>query len=261
MKSVLSTKFIIVLWCGIWSLYLGFLFEVRGIPLLQVLVTALIPLIPVIYIITQARILYKIPETFSAPERIHKLSRFIKRNTVRLRLPFVRPVRRHALILLARAHADVGDYGAVYRTYADIVPLHPRGFTEKALGSRLDAEFYAAMIEAFIHSNRHKAAEEKLNQMLGKIFTDDKSNCLVKYTYAYFLTHTGGIDGAREAIAELRKFPDASERVHYLEAVICKLEKNMEGARAEFSYLAENCRDYGITRKAKEELEYWITRF
>jgi len=224
---------------------------------------AVVVISPVVYIIVQARIIRNVPAIFNASERIHKLNRFIKRNTVRLRLPFMRPVRRHALILLARAYADMGDYGAVYRTYADIVPLHPKNFETAPHAGLTDAEYYAVVVEAFIHSNRHKAAEEKLNQMLGKIFTDDKSNCLVKYTHAYFLTHTGGIDGAREIIVTLKECEDnfISERVHYLEAIIYKLEKRMEIAYAEFSCLAENCRDYGITRKAKEELEYWTTRF
>ena len=230
-------------------------------PFVQIMFIYGIPLaIIIFYIITQARMLKKIPSMFAPEERIKALNGFIRRNTIKLRLPPNRAIRRRALTLLARAYADKGDYGAVYRTYAELVRFLPPNFEKKAVLNRLDAEFYAVTTEAFIHSNRHQAARAKVAELLGKTFSDTAASHSAKYTHAYFLVHTGDLDKAREIIAALKKSPHENKwGAVYLEAKVSKLEKRYTEAFAEFSYIVESSRDFGIIRKAKGELEYWTT--
>jgi tetratricopeptide (TPR) repeat protein len=231
-----------------------------------VIITALFLFIITHYIIMQVFIIKKIPATFSPEARIKTLNGFIRRNTVKLNIPFNRAVRRRALTLLARAHADKGDYAAVYRTYAELAPFLPAKFMTATQASRHDAEFYAVVIEAFIHTNRLKAAEDKLNEMLGKVFTDESGEYLSKYVHAYFLVHAGDFSAARKLIVAVRlylneKHKNIYDGVTYLEVLMKKHEKKYEEAFADFSCIVESSRDYGIVRKAKKELEYWTTRF
>jgi tetratricopeptide (TPR) repeat protein len=217
----------------------------------------LVILLIAVLIRSQYKLLHSIPDIQGPDHKIRVIKSFLRKSILS-----PGKVKVKMLYMLALSYAEKGDYLAAYETCGKA----------RRFGTRV--EFPAAEIEILIHMGRLKPAHTILKELLAQSPKDSAENFISKFAHVYYLIYSGeDISEAREKLGKLRLFL-TDESVHkrfptrefkfsllFLEAKIDMLEQKYSEARAKFTSIIESSRNYGNTRLAREELEYWTTRF
>ncbi|MCL2697459.1 MAG: hypothetical protein FWE74_05205 [Oscillospiraceae bacterium] len=281
MKPVISTRFVIIfsIACYVFTIVLVVTTwvgaELYGNP--YILFFASIPYLIitsiVIYIYYQFRILYNIPKIQAPDHKIKVIQNYLRRNTVKVNLPFYGRIRRRFLSMLVVAYADKGDYLAAFETCEEIWKFLPRKFAAATSLTGEEAAIYADEIMVLIHLGRLKPAETLLRELGLKSFSDSAGFFLLKLSHLYLSVYkSAGIAAAREKLGQARSFlsdetiqerfpmKDFKYTLLYLEAKLDMLENKNNEAHYKFMNIMHDSRNYGSRRLAGEELNYWVER-
>jgi tetratricopeptide (TPR) repeat protein len=280
MKPIISEWFIIgffaVLFAALFVWTAGAGITAGGNPFIIFIALAPVFIIIafIIYIYYQFKILRSIPGIQAPDHKIKIIKNYLRRNTINVNLPVYGRLRRKFLAMLVIAYADKGDYLAAFEVCAQVWKFFPAGSGKNTPLSSEEAAIYAEEIEVLIHLGRLKPAESLLRELNAKSFSDSAGLFFSKLSELYLLIYKGdNITAAREKLGQARafmsdgtireKFPmkDFKHTLLFLEAKLDMCEKKYDEARTLFTNITQDSRNYGNRRLAREELEYWTTRF
>jgi hypothetical protein len=282
-KPVISTTFVVVfsVACYLFTIVLvagtavSIVYYGSATALFFMSLPALIALGFLFYLYYQIRILLAIPDILNPDERIRVIKNYLRRNTLNTNLPIYGKLRKNFFLLIAFAYVEKGEYLLAYEACAMVRRFLPPYFSKKSSLTGGEAGIYAAEIETLIHLGRFKPAKTLLNGLLAKSYSDTAGLFMSKYSQLYYMIYNNDcdIDAAREKLNKLwafvsdsavhKQFPtcDFKYTLLFLEAKLDMQEKKYSEARAKFENITHDSRHYGNVRLAREELNYWTTRF